>query len=119
VIATRALLVFGSLLCVFILSFKMWCGLLLFSHVFLFNHTRIQPYVDYGGVLFNHFFPFAVPPRYVKQPRAGSVAAPSPPKSSDYPPALSCFHRNCLEVKRPTLTTTPGAQHPAAASEYD
>ena len=22
---------------------------------FLFNHTRIQPYVDYGGVLVNHF----------------------------------------------------------------
>jgi len=39
---------------------------------FLFIHTRIQPYVDYGGVLVTHFFPSAVPPRYVKHPRAGS-----------------------------------------------
>jgi len=41
----------------------------------------VQPYshsayVDYGGALFK---PSAVPARYVKHPRAGSVAAPSPP----------------------------------------
>ena len=47
---------------------------------FFFNHTRIQPYVDYGGALANHIFPSAVPPWYVKHLRAGSVAAPSLPK---------------------------------------
>jgi len=56
--------------------------------IFWFIHTRIQPYVDYGGVLVTHFFPSAVPPRYVKHPRAGPVAAPSPPKPSAYPPAF-------------------------------
>jgi len=30
----------------------------------------MRPYLDHGGVLVNHFFPSAVPPR-----RAGSVAA--------------------------------------------
>ena len=93
---------------------------------FLFIHTRIQPYVDYGGVLVNHFFPSAVPPRYVKHPRAGSVAAPLPPNPPPFHPPFSRFHRpfsrfhrelnQGLEVIRPTLTTTPGAQVPVCLS---
>jgi len=45
-------------------------------------------------------FPVAVPSWYVKHPRAGSVAAPSPPKPSAYPPAPSHFYRELNPASR-------------------
>jgi len=45
--------------------------------VYSYSHATL---VDHGGVLVSHF--------PVCRPLAGSVAAPSPPKPSAYPPAL-------------------------------
>ena len=56
-------------------------SLFVFFFFFLFIHTRIQPYVDYGGVLVNHFFSSAVPPRYVSG-LGGSALAPQPHRLS-------------------------------------
>ena len=48
-----------------------------FFFVYSYSHATL---LDHGGVLVNHF--------PVCRPLAGSVAAPSPPKPSAYPPAL-------------------------------
>jgi len=79
---------------------------------FWFDHTRIQPYIDNDGP----FFPVCRPATVREAPKSGLGGSALAPQTLclstafHLPPGIEL--RVYLEVKRPTLTTTPGAQLP-------